>query len=645
MHYYTVWVRSLGYRGKAPLTYQFAEKLQSGAIVLVPLQKESVLGFIAKEVPKPSFATKPIIKAFTLPSLPLELTSLAGWLQAFYNSSVGVISSQLLPTDIADTSLETIKAVVNKPFTLPVGELTTEQAAVVNSIDKPDTHLLHGRTGSGKTRVYIELAAQAIAAGRSVLVLTPEISLTSQLGNSLRAVFGEQVLVLHSQQTPKERREAWLTILTCDAPLIVVGPRSILFTPLKNIGLIVVDEAHETAYKQEQSPYYHALRVASQLSQLHKANLIIGSATPSIADYFMAEQRGKPILKMTQLAQPAAFPDTITKIVDLKDRSLFNRSQHLSTALIQALQAALANGEQSLVYLNRRGTARVILCEHCGWQALCPHCDLPLTYHADSSQFLCHTCGYHESIIISCPICGHPSLQFKSFGTKAIMSEVQQLLPEARVQRFDTDNTKAERFEQHYDAVKVGEVDILVGTQLLAKGLDLPLLSTVGVVLADSSLSIPDFSSQERSYQLLTQVLGRVGRGHRQGHAIIQTYHPDSIILKAAIANDWDDFYRRELAERKQFHFPPFYHLLKLTCRRASPKAAEIAAEKLKFLLLEKITGISVDGPAPSFHEKIQGKYQYQLVVKSTNRSLLLSVIDLLPSSGWTYDIDPVNLL
>jgi primosomal protein N' (replication factor Y) len=297
------------------------------------------------------------------------------------------------------------------------------------------------------------------------------------------------------------------------------------------------------------------------------------------------------------------------------------------------------------LYLNRRGTARMVMCENCGWQALCPHCDLPLVYHGDAHQLQCHTCGYKQAAPSVCPACGHPSVIFKSVGTKAIVDEISRAFPEARVQRFDTDNKKAERLEQHYPAIRAGEVDILVGTQLLAKGLDLPKLSTVGVVLADTSLSVPDFSASERTYQLLTQVVGRVGRGHRKGYAIIQSYHPEHPILAAALSGDWETFYHTELEERRKFLFPPFCYLLKLTCRRASTKAAEHSALKLKAQLLATHTHIRVDGPAPSSHAKLHNKYQWQLVVKATNRSALLAVISSLPKSGWTYDIDPNNLL
>jgi primosomal protein N' (replication factor Y) len=647
MGFYTVWVRSLSYRGREPLTYSCAKKLATGTIVCVPLQKEFVLGFVEKEVSAPKFATKPVEKVYNLPQLPAQTIKLASWLRDFYATNLGTATNQLLPPDLSDKTIETVlgpETVVNKAQAIQLPPLTVEQQAVVKKISKPDTYLLHGKTGSGKTRVYIELALQAVAASKSAIVLTPEISLTSQLAKSFQGTFGEQVVVLHSQLTPVQRQKIWLKILTTQ-PLIVIGPRSALFSPVSNLGLIVIDEAHESSYKQEQAPYYHARAVASQLAQLHQASLIIGSATPSVSDYFLAEQRGKQILRMEKLAQQANDEATHFQVVDLRDRSQFSRSGHLSKPLLDAVRTALGKGEQSLVYLNRRGTARVVLCENCGWQALCPHCDLPLVYHADSGRFRCHTCGFNQSIVTSCPTCGHPSVTFRSFGTKAITEEVQKLFPEARVQRFDTDNSKAERFEQHYEAIKAGDVDILVGTQLLAKGLDLPKLSTIGIVLADSSLYLPDFSSQERTYQLLTQALGRVGRGHRKGYAIIQTYQPDSPVLQSAISGEWDEFYKNELAERQKFHFPPYYHLLKLSCKRATYESAESAAQKLKTEILQQIPGIQLDGPAPSFHEKLQGKFQCQLVLRSTHRQKLLAAIKLLPASGWTYDIDPINLL
>jgi primosomal protein N' (replication factor Y) len=320
--------------------------------------------------------------------------------------------------------------------------------------------------------------------------------------------------------------------------------------------------------------------------------------------------------------------------------------------MLDAISSSLARGEQSLLYLNRRGTARVILCNNCGWQAVCPKCDLPLTYHHDLHVLQCHTCGYRQSPPTSCPECGNVEIIFKVVGTKAIEEEVRKLFSGARVMRFDTDNKTADRFEKHYDAVHAGDVDILVGTQLLAKGLDLPRLSTLGVVIADTSLTFPDYSAEERTYQLITQVLGRVGRGHLDSlgqsieqRIIVQSYDPKRPVIQAALTRNWERFYDNELAERKLFHFPPFMYLLKLTCRRATSASAEKAAEEFADTARGLGLPLLVEGPMPSFHAKIENKYEWQVVVRSPQRTALLEVIRALPKSGWSYDIDPVNLL
>jgi len=294
--------------------------------------------------------------------------------------------------------------------------------------------------------------------------------------------------------------------------------------------------------------------------------------------------------------------------------------------------------------LNRRGTARVVFCEQCGWQATCPHCDVPLIYHGDMHIIRCHSCDYKANAPSSCPECKNTNIVFRSIGTKAIADEVARLFPEATVLRFDADNKKAERIEHHYDAVRKGEVDIIIGTQTLAKGLDLPKLGLVGVINADTGLYFPDFSAQERTYQLLSQVAGRVGRGHRTSKVVIQTYSPESAIIRAVLHKNWQQFYIAELHEREQFLFPPFCYLLKIACRRATNASAQRAAEKFAEDLARMKLHVIIEGPAPSFHEKIQNKYQWQIILKAKSRGALLNVIAKLPSN-WTYDIDPLNLL
>ncbi len=645
MYFYLVWVRSNRYHGTEALTYAHPKKLKAGQIIEVELQRQQVVGVISAVTTEPRFKTKEISRVFDLPILPNHLLRLSNWLKEYYPAPLGILAQQLLPASfsekqLANTSLHDL----SKPSLKNLPPLTKEQKSALKAMQDQNTYLLHGATGSGKTRLYIELAFKAVNEGKSAIILTPEISLTAQLANSFKEVFGERVIVIHSQQAPSERQKAWLDCMRASEPVIVIGPRSALFSSVQKLGLIVLDESHEGAYKQEQAPQYQAGRVASYLAQITRSSLVLGSATPSISDYYLAKQKNKPIIELKELAQTNLITDTKVTFVDRKDHSLFNRSPFLSQQLIKAIESALSRGEQSLLYLNRRGTARLVLCENCGWQALCQHCDVPLTYHGDKHELRCHSCSYHSPTPSNCPDCGHSEIIFKTAGTKAIVSEIERLFPNVRVARFDTDNSKAERFEQHYDSVKNGEVDILVGTQLLAKGLDLPRLSTLGILLADTSLYLPDFSAEERTFQLISQVLGRIGRGHIAGQAIIQTYHPDHPVLQQAVSGDYQHFYETELEERQTYLFPPFCYLLKISVRRASIKAAEEAASNLK---LEIETGgykVRVEGPAPSFYERFQNKYQWQLVVKARQRSELLKIISQLPANC-SYDIDPMDLL
>lgn len=641
MHYVVVYVSDPSYHGTGPLTYSSPDELPVGSLVFVPLKQKRVLGIVAGVVTrKPSFPVKPA-ELVHLPSFPAPLIELIPWIHQYYPSPLGAVVQHFLPRALPKKSPAPLS--LHEPDINALPPLHPEQQQALSLIEKKGMHLLHGDTGTGKTRVYIELALAAYRKKQSSLVITPEIGLTSQLERTFRSVFGDRVIVLHSQLTESTRRKLWISILTSDEPLIVIGPRSVLFSPLKNLGLIILDEAHETAYKQDKSPYYHTAIVGGKLAALYNIPLVLGSATPLISDYYVAQEKQRPIIRMTQTATDVAAARNIA-IVDLRDHEQFSKNSHLSDQLIKEIKSALQRKEQVLLFLNRRGTARIIMCEQCGWQATCPHCDLPLVYHNDTHQIRCHTCNFHAKPPTSCSECNNASVIFKSIGTKAITEEVQRLFPEARVGRYDTDNKKDERIEHHFDAIHNGDVDILVGTQTLAKGLDLPKLSLVGVVIADTSLYVPDFSSQERTYQLLHQVVGRVGRGHRDGKVVVQTYNPESPILKAIVTKDWHSFYAQELAERKQFVFPPYCYLLKLWCRRATRTSAEESAQKLVAQLKRTGLHIQIEGPAPAFHEKVEAKFQWQIVIKARQRGELLRVIEQLPS-GWSHDIDPMNLL
>ena len=641
MYFYEVWVRSNHFRSNSGLTYSSNEPIAIGKIVNVTLKDELVSGVVMAKTARPKMKTKLVISVSDLPPVPEVTLKLMRWLSAYYPSPIGVITQQFVPQGVMN--LKATPTLISSDYpgsSAKLPQLTDEQVEAISKMQVNDTFLLHGRTGSGKTRIYIELALNELARGRSVIMLTPEISLTTQLENEFRSVFAQKVILMHSTLSPKARAERWAAILSHSDPIIVIGPRSVIFSPLKNLGLIIIDEEHEPAYKQQQAPYYVTSRVAAHLRELQDAKLVLGSATPLVSDYFLAQSRNKPIIRLTQLAKQDSKDQLDVVVVDCKDRSAFSRSPHFSKTLIEAIETAQAANEQSLLYLNRRGTARAVVCSSCGWQARCPRCDLPLTYHGDNHTMRCHICAFKSSAPTTCPDCKLPEVKYLSIGTKAVVTEAERLFPGAVIARFDSDQVKSERLEQRYAEIRDGGADIIIGTQLLAKGLDLPRLSVVGVMLADTSLQVPDFSASERTYQLLSQVIGRVGRGHRKGTAIIQTYQPESNAILAATKDGWEQFYTDELSEREAYSYPPFKHLLKLTLSRASPKSAEAAAQKLASTLV----GVKIDGPAPAFHEKQGGKYRWQIVVRADQRAKLIAIIHQLPS-GWSYDIDPNDLI
>ncbi|MFZ1249210.1 MAG: primosomal protein N' [Candidatus Saccharimonadales bacterium] len=646
MYYYEILVGDLQFHGKAALTYASEQALLPGSVVRIALRSRSVLGIVTTEVPEPSFAAKPIAAIARIPPLPATTLPLIHWLQRYYPAPFGSIVRQFLPPSTAFPRLiANDQAGTKEPTPTPLPSLTTEQMNALQQIGSKGYHLLHGITGSGKTRVYIEATRRALEKGKSVIILTPEIGLTAQTVQSFQQALPQRLYLLHSRMTAAARRDTWYKIANASKPVIVLGPRSALFAPVHNLGLVVIDEAHDQAYKSETAPYYRAERVAARLAQLNQACLLSGSATPNIEDYYVASAKKRPIITLEQLAkQPVEGSENQIHIVDMCDKSLHTRSSILSNQLIEAVQKALSEQSQSLLFLNRRGTASAILCSDCGWQLVCSHCDLAMTYHGDSHQTRCHICGRTAPLPTSCLDCHGSDILLKTIGTKAVVDEVNRLFPQARVHRFDTDSPKPEQIENQLEMLQSGAIDIIIGTQMITKGLDLPKLSVVGILSADSSLLIPDYTANERTFQLLTQVLGRVGRGHRASQVVVQSYNPAHPTIVAATQQDWAGFYEQELRERQLFHFPPYVFLLRLTCLRASSASAEKTAMKLKKQIQKEHPGLIVEGPSPTFHPRESGKYKWQLIVKSPQRTKLTHLIECLPS-GWQHDIDPANLL
>ena len=502
--------------------------------------------------------------------------------------------------------------------------------------------MLFGVTGSGKTNIYLKLAENALEAQKSTILLVPEIALTGQLVRVFREIFGDRVLVIHSQQTEAERHLIFERILLSDEPMIVIGPRSALFAPLSSLGLTIIDEEHETTYFQENPPRYSAIRVASFMAKAVKCSLVLGSATPSVEDYYFASRQGAKVELLEKAKATATKPNI--RIIDFKNRDEFSRNRYYSNTLLTAIKNNLTKGQQTLIFHNRRGSSPLTICESCGEEILCPNCFLPLNLHADEFTLHCHTCGFTEKVPVTCPKCGAPGLIHKGFGTKLLESEIKRLFPEARVKRFDADNKKGEGLDTLYEAVKDGEVDILVGTQAIAKGLDLPKLATVGVVQADAGLSLPDYMAEERTFQLLTQVIGRVGRGHLDtAEVFIQTYRPEHPVLGFAVNEDYLGFYNYVLKRRRVSGFPPYRFVMKLeiTMKTESIVLRKIRGVARKLALDERL---AVSPPCPAFHERTIKGFTWQIIVRSRSRRALLEACTNL-DQNFKITLDPPGLL
>jgi primosomal protein N' (replication factor Y) len=645
MHYYEVAPTQIIRPNSSVFTYACPDVLDIGQIVVIEVGRKQMLGIVLHKVERPDYETKQINQIISEPTLPNELLNLAKWLSSYYATHMAVVLQMILPRGIQKnrrkrqlTASASFRTRTNIVF-------TQEQLTALEQIDNasPGTVLLHGITGSGKTAVYVETARKVLESGRSVIVLVPEIALTPQVVDEFAGHF-DNVILTHSRHTEAERHLAWQDALSSNHPRVVIGPRSALFMPLKNIGLIIIDEAHEPSYKQEQSPRYSALRAASVLTSQHHAKLILGSATPSMSDYFVAKASDRPIIEMSSSARHSRPP--IITLVDMTKRSNFQRHRFLSDVLIGKLEETFTSGKQALIFHNRRGSASTTLCENCGWQATCPRCFVPLTLHADQHELRCHICGIKDKVPTSCPICQHTNIIHKGIGTKLIESELTKLFPNVRIGRFDGDSDADQSLDARYKELYDGSINLVIGTQIVAKGLDLPHLRTVGVVQADAGLSLPDYSAAERTFQLLAQVVGRVGRSDHDTSVIVQSYQPSHPAVVDGLSQKYADFYEKVITERRRATFPPFTFLLKLTCVYKTEVTAIRNAQTLAGTLRQKLPAdIEVLGPTPAFYERQRDTYRWQLILKSKKRSALVDALDHIPSTHWQFELDPISLL
>ncbi len=646
MKYYEVAPTKIIRAGHDKFTYCSEYTYSAGQLVHIPVGKKIREGMVLQEVQKPPYETKSIIETLEDAPLPKSLVRLSLWLAEYYRTPLATVLQTVLPRGLSVKRRKKNTARGAPIRTRTPIVLNGEQRAAVEKIttSPPATVILQGVTGSGKTEVYKKVARRTLAAGRSVIVLVPEISLTSQLVDEFAQEFSNTI-VTHSHMTEAERHTAWRRALTAPEPVVVVGPRSALFMPVPNLGFIAVDEAHEPSYKQEQAPRYSALRAATMLGKFSKAPVVFGSATPLIADRYVAEAHASPIIYLQQRARENATKSTVT-VVDMKKREHFKKHRFLSDILLQQIETNLTTGQQTLLFHNRRGSASTTLCETCGWSAECPRCFVPLVLHADTFRLSCHICAHETKVPTTCPTCHSADIIHKGIGTKLIESELQRLFPKARIARFDSNNTKEETVAARYKDLYDGSIDIAIGTQVVAKGLDLPKLHTVAVIQADSGLALPDFAASERAFQLLAQVVGRVGRDERETQVIIQSYQPTQPAVRYGTQQDYEGFYSNTLEERKRSGFPPFRYLLQLTnvykTEAAAVRSAKLLAAELRHVADPTITLL---GPTPAFYERQHDTYRWQLTAKSPRRDALVKLLEHVPATHWQAELDPTSLL
>jgi len=541
-------------------------------------------------------------------------------------------------------------------------ELNAEQALALNKITDalaaPETAkpiLLHGVTGSGKTEIYLQAIRIALERGKSAIVLVPEISLTPQTVERFKSRFAEAhdvVAVLHSHLSEGERHDEWHKIHSGRAR-IVIGARSAVFAPLKELGLIIVDEEHETTYKQEEAPRYHARDVAVVRAKIEKCAVVLGSATPSLESYHNATTGKYELLALTQRVDHQRMP--LMRIVDLRqERRKEKIAPILSEKLSQAIAARLEKREQTILFLNRRGFSTSLLCSNCGEARNCPNCSVALTFHRHMARLSCHLCGHTAAVPKKCPACGKDALIYAGFGTEKVESTVSHLFPKANVRRMDADSmTRKEAYRETLRNFRTGKIDILVGTQMIAKGLHFPNVTLVGIINADLALHLPDFRAGERTFQLLTQVAGRAGRGETAGEVFVQTYTPFSPSIQFARHHDFAGYFEQELEFRERCNFSPFKHAILITVRSAHEGRAKLSAETLVRRLKESLGSEFILGDAtPAPLEKLQGQFRFHILLRGEAimrlSRLVRETLEKLPLPEdvlATVDVDPYQLL
>ncbi|MCH5235234.1 MAG: primosomal protein N' [Muribaculaceae bacterium] len=604
----------------------------------------------------------------------LTYLDLSGWMNPA--TKLRMVCRQQL-TDSAGVSPAVIKALADKGVfkiekktinrfdteeereqTIQLPILSEPQNQALKEIDEgfksQSIQLLHGVTGSGKTEIYMHLMARALEAGNQVLFLVPEISLTTQLSDRLRKVFGSRLLVYHSKFSDSERVDIWRRLLTTNEPMVILGVRSSIFLPFSHLGLVVVDEEHESSFKQyDPNPRYNARDAALMLAKMHGAKSLLGSATPAVETYFKALEGKYGLVKLNERYEGSVLPDV--EIIDMKEmRKKKEVKGTLSSPLRERILATMKDNRQVILFQNRRGFAPVVICEQCGWTPKCAHCDVSMVYHKNMAMLRCHYCGYATLLPPLCPACGQNGLKIFGYGTERIAEEIKEEFPDYNVARMDLDTTRnKDAYQNIIEDFARHDTDILIGTQMVSKGLDFGDVSTVGVINADTLLNFPDFRSNERAFNMLEQVAGRAGRRQDKGKVLIQTVNPKHEVLHHVKNHDYEGYYLNEIEERRKYSYPPFTKIINIYIRNKNPEMCDKAAVDFT-IALRKVFGDRVLGPEKPYVSRIASYYIQSIMLKMEVGVSMKKVKDILrqiyasisqtqemKSSVIHYDVDP----
>jgi primosomal protein N' (replication factor Y) len=645
---------------KSTITYKLPENCEDilpGNIVEAPFRKGALRGVVlSTHERRPEFATKALAGVLADLALRPWQLELMKWISEYYFCSLNLVLPSFVPKHLLKVPKRLKKEEIfeekSRQFALPetsslkLSEVQQEVFdKIVNSGKKK--FLLHGVTGAGKTEIYLQLAINLAAQGKQVLILVPEISLTPQIVNYFKKYFS-QIEVINSKISAAAKSKSWKRIFANETKLVIAS-RSGIFAPFANLGAIVIDEEHDSSYKQDSSPRYDARKVAEKISDLTGSKLVFGSATPSVETYQRALDFEFELLELASRANSVALPQI--SLVDMRDEKKKGNFSIFSDVLVSAIGKKIKAREQVILFLNRRGSASSILCTDCGEICKCAKCEVPFVYHEkpffqQSPALICHSCGLVKRVIGACVSCGGADLKYLGLGTQRVESELQKIFPHARILRADKDSTsKKDAFKEIYRKMRDHEADILIGTQMIAKGLHFSKANLVGVVLADLNLSQPDFRAGEKVFQLLTQVAGRAGRKSGAGEVLLQTYNPQNPIIQLAKNQDYLPFFSQEIQVRREMNLPPFRRLIKFTFEHESAKEAFVATSNLKKQFSD-FSGIKVS-QFPSMFAKKGGKYRWCVLLNCSDpNSVLDSLISQDPrifDGAWQVDVDPAS--